>query len=220
MRDFVRAAVRRSVCFFGPHRMNVVALPSSPIADWDTVELTSRHEPLLQAFFEASPLYFEAIHGEPARSGEAHEEICGELPADWPFAKKWVIGYLDKGDSLVAMANAIADLLAVGVWHVGTLIIATSRHGTGDAQTIYSSLESWAMVGGARWMRLGVVAGYSRAEHFWEGRGFMQVRSREGVVMGKKTNTIRVMVKPLYGQPLVEYFELVRRDRPEHTHAD
>jgi GNAT superfamily N-acetyltransferase len=199
--------------------MTAVGLPRSPIADLTTVELTAGRESILQAFFEANPLYFEAVHGEPARLGEAHEELHGELPAGWPFAKKWVIGYQDDCGALVAMANVITDLLAVGVWNVGTFIVATNRHGTGDARTLYSGLESWAVEGGARWMRLGVVAGHSRAERFWEGRGYSEVRRRGGIAMGRRTNDVRVMIKSLYNQPVAEYLALVERDRPEGANA-
>ena len=51
--------------------------------------------------------------------------------------------------------------------------------------------------GGAKWLRLGVVAGNTRAERFWEKCGYREVRTREGVRMGERLNTLRVMMKPL-----------------------
>jgi hypothetical protein len=57
------------------------------------------------------------------------------------------------------------------------------------------------------------LAGHARAERFWEGRGYREVRRREGVVMGRRTNVIRVMAKPLQGQSLDDYYALVPRDR-------
>ena len=199
--------------------MTAIKLPRSPIPGLATVELTAGREAVLQAFFEANPLYFETVHGEPAQPGEAHEEMHGELPTGWPFTKKWVIGYEDDRGALVAMANVITDILAVGVWNVATFIVATNRHGTGDAQILYSGLESWAFEGGARWMRLGVVAGNSRAERFWEGRGYSEVRRRGGLAMGRRMNDVRVMIKSLYNQPIDEYFALAERDRPEDANA-
>jgi hypothetical protein len=68
-------------------------------------------------------------------------------------------------------------------------------------------------------MRLGVVEGHARAEAFWERSGYVQVAKREGIVMGQRTNTIRVMAKPLLGQPISEYYALVERDRPAPTSA-
>jgi hypothetical protein len=50
---------------------------------------------------------------------------------------------------------------------------------------------------------------------FWERCAFVEVRRRDGVEMGTRTNTIRVMAKPLAGGTLREYLALVARDRPE-----
>ena len=182
--------------------MSIAELPASPIAGLRTVELGSGDEPLLQRFFEANPLYFLAVNGAPAGPGEAHEEIHGELPAGWAFTKKWVVGYLDADNQVVALANVVSDLLASGVWHVGTFIVATSRHGSGDAQVLYRGVEDWARANGARWLRLGVVRGNVRAERFWEALGYVETRTRAGVEMGRLTNTLRVMVKPLAGGTL------------------
>lgn len=172
------------------------------------------------AFFEATPLYFLAVNGEPAQPREAHEELFGDLPAGWPFTQRYIFGYQDSGGRLAAIANVVSDLLAKGVWHVGTFIVETARHGTGDAQALHESLEHWDRSGGARWMRLGVVQGHAGAEAFWLRRGYEQVAVRHGVVMGLRTNAIRVMAKPLFGQALSEYYSLVERDRPASANAD
>jgi GNAT superfamily N-acetyltransferase len=195
--------------------MPLVKLPTSPIPNLRTIELTSNEEPILQRFFEANPRYFLAVHGEPAGPNEAHEEIHGELPSGWGFTKKWLIGYVDAQNELVAMANITSDLLAAGVWHIGLFIVATSRHGSGDAQAIYRGLEDWAISNGANWLRLGVVQGNARAERFWEPLGYIETRTRDGVAMGKLINTIRVMIKPLAGGSVEQYLSLIARDRSE-----
>ena len=142
-------------------------LPASPLPALQVVDLVPDGERQLQAFFEANPLYFVQVNGVPAQPGEAHDEIHGALPAGWPFTHKYVFGYQEQTGELRAMVNVVSDLLATGVWHVGTFIVATSRHGTGDAHVLYESVERWAQQGGARWMRLGVVQGNARAEAFW-----------------------------------------------------
>jgi GNAT superfamily N-acetyltransferase len=195
--------------------VHTIGLPPSPSPELRGLELGAGSEPLIQRFFEENPLYFESVNGEPAQATEAHEEIHGELPAGWPFTKKWVIGYADRQGALVAMANIVSDFLAPSIWHIGTFIVATSKHGKGDAPVLYKNLESWAGRHGAQWLRLGVVQGYIRAERFWERQGFIQVRLRSGVSMGRLTNTLRVMVKPLAGGSMAEYLALVERDRPE-----
>jgi GNAT superfamily N-acetyltransferase len=198
---------------------SIVDPPQSPLHGLSVVDLVSQGESNLQVFFEANPLYFLAVHGEPAQSGEAHEEIYGALPADLPYTHKYVFGYQDSSGQLAAMANVISDLLAHGIWHIGTFILATARHRTGDAQVLYGSLEHWARQAGACWMRLGVVRGHARAEVFWERQGYLQVAERTGITMGRKLNSIRVMAKPLLGQSLSEYYAIAARDRPESTIA-
>ena len=112
------------------------------------------------------------------------------------------------------MASITTDMLAKGVWHIGLFMMATSRRGSGDAHLLISGIEHWAAGHGAEWLRLGVVQGNVRAERFWERLGYVQTRTREGVRMMARTNTIRVMVKPLAGGVIDEYVSLVPRDRP------
>lgn len=194
--------------------MPPIFLPSPQTPDVRTIEITPRDEPTLRRFFEANPEYFVAAHGEPAKPSEAYEEIYGGPPQDWGFSRKWLIGYVDTHNNLVAFANVISDFLAPGVWQIGLFMIETSRHGSGDAQLLFRGLESWAYKHGAQWMRLGIVQGNARAERFWETLGYRQTRIREGVEMGKRINTIRVMFKPITGGTLEQYLSRVERDRP------
>ena len=195
--------------------MAITTVPACPISTLRAVELAAGHEPLLQQFFQANPEYFLAVQGELPAPGEAHEEICGELPPGLHYKKKWVIGYLDQHGALAAMANLISDIFVPGVWNVSTFIVATSRYGSGDAQALYKSLEIWAVSNGARWLRLGVVQGYARAERFWSSQGYTETRAREGYQIGKQLNTLRVMYKPMAGGSIDEYLSLVERDRPD-----
>ena len=199
--------------------MPLTTLPVSPIAGIRTIELTADRAPELQRFFEENPAYFLATSGEPAGPDEALEEITSEVPTGWSFTKKWVVGYAQENGSLVALANVITDLLAPAVFHIGTFIVATARHGTGDAQELYRELEHWSAANGAAWMRLGVVKGNARAERFWASAGYIPVRERYGVQMGNRTTTVRNMVKSLKGGNLEAYFSLVPRDRPEGESA-
>jgi len=168
----------------------------------------------LQRFFEANPEYFMAVYGERPGPDAAREEIRGEVPPGFSHTKKWVLGYFDGASTMVAMANVVSDFLAAGVWHIGLFIVATERHGSGEAQALYRGLEDWARSSGADWLRLGVVQGNARAERFWERLGFIETRTRP-VEMGKRLNTVRVMMKPLNGGTRDQYLALVARDRPE-----
>ncbi|WP_323118251.1 GNAT family N-acetyltransferase [Burkholderia alba] len=169
----------------------------------------------LQAFFERNPDYFLAATGEPPASDEAAAEFETALPGDWPHSAQWLIGFYAADRSLTAMATLVADLFAPGVWHLGLFIVETGQHGRGVARQLYAALEVWLRVQGARWVRLGVIAGNVRAERFWERNGFIEVRRRVGVEMKARTQTLRVMVKPLRGDSLRDYLASVARDRPD-----
>ncbi|MGA2550314.1 MAG: GNAT family N-acetyltransferase [Burkholderiaceae bacterium] len=179
------------------------------------VELGSEDLDRLQTFFEKNPEYFLAVTGQPPSASEAEEEFQALPPGDWPYTKKWMVGFVDETATLVGMAVVISDLLASGVWHIGLFVIATNLHGSGAARSLYQHLENWVRHAGGGWLRLGVVEGNARAERFWERAGFVELRKRRDRVMGTRTNTVRVMVKPLGTAPLEEYFSLVERDRRE-----
>lgn len=178
-------------------------------------EIGAHDVPELQCFFETNPDYFVTVTGEPPAAQEAEDEFWGGLPDGWSFGKKWLLGFRNDAGLLVGMANVVSDLLAPHVWHIGLFIVATSRHGTGDAKALYHGLESWTMALGAEWLRLGVVLGNARAERFWERLGFTETRTRGNIAMGKRVNTVRVMMKPLAGGTLPQYLSLIERDRPE-----
>ena len=189
------------------------ALPASPIEDLHAVRLAVRDAPLLQRFFDANPEYFIVVQGEPAPPGEAREEIEGLPPAGIPHGDKHVFGYVGPDGELAAFANLLADIYVTGVWNMSTLIVATSRRGTGMAQRINASLEDWAAMHGARWMRLGVIVGNVRGERFWRSRGYVETKVRKNYPMGKQLRDVRVMWKSLAGEPVERYHELVPGDR-------
>lgn len=178
-------------------------------------ELTEADLPALQAFFEANPLYFEAVNGEPPGPDAARETFDDAPPPEMSFSKKFLVGFHDTDDRLVGVAEIVSNLLAFGVWHIGLFIVETARHGKGDARVLHDALVHWCSLQGVRWMRLGVVEGNARAERFWERCGYVETRKRHGLVMGRRTNTVRVMLKPLAGGTVDEYLALVPRDRPD-----
>jgi GNAT superfamily N-acetyltransferase len=178
------------------------------------VELGVDDIPALQAFFEQNPEYFMTVGGQPPTAIEADEEMH-DAPQGFSYSRKWLIGFVDDARFLVGMADLLSDLIAPGVWHLGLFIVATRLHGSGAAQLLYEHLEGWMRGSGARWLRLGVVAGNARAERFWQRQAFVEVRQRSGIAMGSRVNTVRVMAKPLSGGRLPEYYALVARDRPE-----
>lgn len=217
----------------GPDRMS---LPTLALGLGQPLVLGRSEAPLLQRFFEENPSYFTAVEGRSPGKNAGLKEIDDEPPTGWTYTSKWVLGFaatpqgphaqLDPRASaesrpgsaprLWAMASIIADLLAPSVWHVGLFMVSTSLHGSGRAAALYASLESWMRSQGARWLRLGVVAGNERALSFWRRQGYERARLRVGVPMGKRVQTVLVMYKALAaGSASHDYFALVPRDRPD-----
>lgn len=190
-------------------------LPDCSVDGIRVVELQGRDEARLQRFFEQAPEYFIAVNGEPATPTEAREELLGQLPAGWQCRRMYWLGYLDARDQMVAVVNIAADLLAVGVWQIGLLLVDSRLRGTGLAHRLHSDLEAWAAVNGAQWLRLTVVVGNTNAERFWPKLGYVQVRTREGITMGRQVNNVSIQVKALAGGQVEDYRALLPRDRPD-----
>jgi GNAT superfamily N-acetyltransferase len=169
-----------------------------------------------QQFFERNPDYFWSVNGEAPTANEAHNEMHARLPEGWLHTWQGSIGFIDAHDALIGMSNVVTDLLAPGVFHIGLFIVATRLHGTGAAQVLHDGLVRWAIANGTRWLRLGVVSGNARAERFWARLGYVDLRMRTGIPMGRRVNDVRVMVNPLTSDTLADYLALVPRDRPDH----
>ena len=180
-------------------------------------ELVAAEVPALQVFLDANPEYFMSVNGRPPNPNEAQIEFEELPPPHLGFGRRWVAGVFDSPHELVGVAGVLSDLCAPRVWHIGLLILATRLHGQGLAGPLYMALEEWANRNGALWLRLGVVKGNARAEHFWSRHGFREVRVRVGIDTGGRVNDLRVLVKPLGNAGLAEYLELVPRDQPHST---
>jgi len=179
------------------------------------VEMGPADAPRFQRFFDENPEYSLAVNGRPPHANEAAEEIADLPPPELEFGTRHLFGFETEAGELAAFAGILGDFIARGVWHIGLFIVATRLHGGGTAHALHAELESWMRSQGARWIRLGVVAGNARAERFWERCGYVEVRRRNGVDTGGKINELRVMVKPLGDAGIAEYLALVARDRPE-----
>jgi GNAT superfamily N-acetyltransferase len=177
-------------------------------------ELGAADVATVQRFFDANPEYFLEVNGERPRADEAEHEFADLPPAGMPYRTMWLIGFFDRAGALLGVATIVGDFLQPHVWHVGLFIVATALHGSGVAHALYRRLERWMVEQGARWLRLGVVRGNVKAECFWLRCGYVQVRERGPLTMGRKTNLLRVMAKPLAGGSIDEYLALVERDRP------
>lgn len=184
---------------------------------WQARELAPGDVGALQALFDANPEYFLAVNGRRAAPDEAQTEFDELPPPHLRFARRWLLGLYGENDELVGVASLLSDFVAVGLWHLALFLVATRLHGSGAAALLHTALEEWMRAQGARWLRLGVVAGNARAERFWTRQGYREVRQRNGVDTGGRLNDLRVLVKPMAGDPIEAYFVLAPRDHPAST---
>lgn len=193
------------------------ALPVFASSGLQAQELGAHQVPLLQAFFDANPAYFQVVNGRPAEADEAQREFDEDPPAHLSWTRRWFMGLFDADGTLSGAAIVVSDLCAPGVWHLAFYVVATRLHGSGLAQETYDALERWVRDQGAVWMRLGVALSNGRARRFWQRQGFIDLRLRQGMDTGGRLNDVHICCKPLTGAPIEDYLRLVPRDAPGST---
>ena len=184
---------------------------SSP--NHDASEARRADIPAIQAFYESNPAYTRLVEGAMVQPGAAELEFDDTPPPELGFDRKWWLLVHDRASGrLDALIDVVKDLMAPGIWHIGLFFVAEALHGQGTATTLHAALEEWARRGGARWLRLGVVAQNGRAARFWRRRGYHFVRSREVAASTGRVNTVWVLVKPLGDDTLASYLAVQTRD--------
>ncbi|MGH6609779.1 MAG: GNAT family N-acetyltransferase [Burkholderiaceae bacterium] len=190
-------------------------MPSLDFSTDEFVVKQARREemPELQIFSEANPEYWLLTHGHPPAADDAIRGFESNPPPDMRYSEH--LQFLVRSVptmKIVGQIDVATDLRATGVYHLGFFMTATNMHGTGFSQRLYRAYEQWAVERGARWLRLGVVQANARAEAFWRNLGYVEVRRQVDYVLGDLSHVLLVMVKPIAGETLRDYLEVVPRD--------
>jgi RimJ/RimL family protein N-acetyltransferase len=167
----------------------------------------------LQAFIESNPEYWLLTQGHPPPADDAAKSFDGLPPADMTYSEHLSLLVRHRStQEILGQLDIAADLLATGVYHLGFFMTATRTHGSGLAHRLHEAYERWTLGRGARWLRLGVVAANRRAEALWRRVGYVEVKRRDGYVLGDMSHVLITMVKPMPGETLDEYLAAVPRD--------
>lgn len=114
--------------------------------------LTHADLPALQCFFDANPEYALAVQGVPPPAAAVDRDFNDRPPPHLPYDQQWTIGFEGEAGALAGSAVVLSDFIQPGVWHIGLFILATVRHGTGQAMALYEALEGWMRAEGAQWV--------------------------------------------------------------------
>ena len=118
----------------------------------------------LQSFLDANPVYSEQVAGRPWLPDEAASELAERPPSDWPQGATRHLALLEaQTGAWRGLLFYTEDLLAPQVWHLALFLVDTAWHGTGLAAALHEAWAAHAAARGARWLRLGVVVGNTRA---------------------------------------------------------
>ena len=136
---------------------------------------------------------------------EAKHEFADVPPAGMAYREMWLLGFFDGAGALIGVATIVGDFL---VDTSGTSASSSSRRRCTAAASRTRSIAG-SSAGWSSRARGGCASASSRAasraERFWQRCGYVQVRERGPVTMGKKSNLLRVMAKPLGGGTIDEY---------------
>lgn len=178
-------------------------------------ELVAADLPRLQTLCDANPDDLLAVRDRPPGPDAARHAFDGHPARHLLRPRRWNAGFFAREGPMIGVTEVVADRFTEGVWHIGLFVVAKAPRGPGVAQALYPGFEAWAAGEGARWLRLDVVAGHARAERFWRAHGWREVGLRRGVGTGGRT--LRRLIKPLAGDDLAVYLDLVPGERPGST---
>jgi ribosomal protein S18 acetylase RimI-like enzyme len=151
---------------------------------------------ILQRLLENCADYFELVNGLPPTGSEA-QELFEAKPPTKTFGDKLIIGLWNNAEKLIGVLDVIRDYPQPGEWFVGLLLIEPTYRQHGIGQQMYQAFEQWAVMGGARYMGLGVVEQNTRASEFWQRLGFEVVEKRLPEKDGNKESVVVVMRRSL-----------------------
>jgi ribosomal protein S18 acetylase RimI-like enzyme len=137
--------------------------------------LDDRDAALLQDLHERCSDYHELEEGIPTRAGAAEHLLTGLPPGKTPVDKH-VLGIHAPQGGLVGVLDLIHDYPGEGEWWIGLLMLDPSARAAGLGTRLFRALERAIAAAGGTAIGLGVLEHNTRAERFWRGLGFTEMR--------------------------------------------
>lgn len=154
----------------------------------------------LQQLCQRSADYFRLTTGA-LPPPDAARRLLSAGPPDAAPQQKRLLGLFSEAGDLVGVLDVVRDYPAGGTWHLGLLLLDPERRGQGVGQAFYEAFETWAAERGAYRIRIGVVAQNKEALRFWRRLGFAELERRPEVQMGRRSNTVVVLMRQIPPEP-------------------
>lgn len=127
----------------------------------------------------AAPGYSQTVFGRPPYPADA-TEILTELPPGKEAADKFVYGVY-AGDDMIGCVDLIRGYPDAGTAHIGLLLLAESRQGSGLGGQTLQLIEQLVAGWHCNMLRIAVVSTNLIALRFWQKAGFTETGVRRKI---------------------------------------
>ena len=120
------------------------------------------------------------------------KDILEALPPGMGYEDKFVIGYFDHENTLVALIDLIKNYPMIQKWTLGLILIDPSYRKKGLGAKIHQNLEGWIAKQSGKSIRIGVLDD-NEAINFWKKTGYQTVKESILKRDGKKDKGVLIM---------------------------
>ncbi len=134
--------------------------------------------------------YFQIEQGRRANSDDARA-ILTDLPAGKTKFDKFVMAILDDQNEPIGLIDVVADFPKKSEWIIGLLLLVPGARSAGMGRVLHQVIREWAIDGGAKSLRIGVLDENEAAKGFWEHLGYAK-QEEKTTQFGEKTHVVGV----------------------------
>lgn len=162
-------------------------------------QLSIEDSKAIQALYEKCLDFMLLVDGRSASPNSGVEEFQ-DLPPGKSQDDHFVFGIANQKDDLVGLLDTVRGYPDETTWWIGLLLFIPEVRSQGLGQIIVESFAEYVQTRGGQAIMLGVVEENTRAYEFWNRMGFEFVRKTEPRQFGKKTHSVIVMRRTLFGE--------------------
>ncbi|WP_245298546.1 GNAT family N-acetyltransferase [Sinorhizobium sp. A49] len=166
------------------------------LSGFDIEGLIEADAPRLIQLYQGCSDYIVLERGHPPDAAVALEEFRS-FPPGRTEADKFVFGLKSATGELVGMLACDRNYPQARSWWIALLLMDPALRGQSVAKTLCAGFFSWLKTQGADRVELAVFAENKAGLRFWEGQGFMLVRTAGPVSIGTKQHSLQVLARAL-----------------------